>query len=72
MSSLVIRRGVKPRYTYEEMKEIARIELEKLKNISGEEYDKNIDFSDIPPLTDEELAKMKPARLRRQKQNIAS
>lgn len=34
--------------------------------------DDEIDYSDIPPLTDEELAKMKPARLRKQKQNIAS
>ena len=64
MGSLVIKRSAKPRYTYEEMKEIARIELEKLKNISDEEYDRGIDFSDIPPLTDEELAKMRPARLR--------
>ncbi len=72
MGSLVIKRGAKPRYTYEEMQEIARIELEKLKNISDKEHDKDIDFSDIPPLTDEELAKMKPARLRRQKQKIAS
>ena len=67
MSSLVIKSGAKPRYTYEEMKKIAQIELERLKNISDEEYDKNIDFSDIPPLTDEELSKFKPARLRRQK-----
>ena len=34
--------------------------------------DDEIDFSDIPPLTDEELAKMKPARLRKQKQNLTS
>ena len=27
--------------------------------------DEEIDYSDIPPLTDEELARMKPARLRR-------
>ena len=72
MGSLFIKHGTKPRYTYEEMKEIARIELERLKNISDEEHDKDIDFSDIPPLTDEELAKMKPARLRRQKQKLAS
>ena len=70
MGSLVIKRGAKPRYTYEEMREIARVELERLKNMPDE--DKNIDYSDIPPLTDEELAKMKPARLRRQKQNLAS
>ena len=34
--------------------------------------DDDIDYSDIPALTDEELAKFKPARLRKQKQNIAS
>ena len=72
MGSLVIKRGAKPRYTYEEMREIAKVELERLKNISDEEYDKDIDFSDIPPLTDEELSKFKPARLRRQKQKLAS
>ena len=72
MGSLVIKRDEKPRYTYEEMRELALIELEKLKNISDEEYDKDIDFSDIPPSTDEELARMKPARIRRQKQKIAS
>ena len=71
MSSLVIRRGIKPQYTFEEMREIAKIELEKLNNISDEEHDKDIDFSDIPPSTDEELARMKPARLRKQKQKIA-
>ena len=68
MGSLFLKRDSKPRYTFEEMKEIARIELEKLENMT----DDNIDYSDIPALTDEELAKFKPARLRRQKQNIAS
>lgn len=34
--------------------------------------DDEIDFSDIPRMTKEELAKFKPARLRQQKQNIAS
>ena len=31
--------------------------------------DDEIDYSDIPPLTDEELAKFKPARLRKQKKS---
>ena len=31
-----------------------------------------IDFSDIPRMTKEELSKFKPARLRKQKQKIAS
>lgn len=70
MGSLVIKRGSKPRYTFEEMKAIAKIELERLKNMP--DNDDDIDYSDIPPLTDEELARMKPARLRRQKQKIAS
>ncbi len=71
MGSLFIKRRIKSRYTFEEMKEIAKIELEKLKNMPDE--DENIDYSDIPPLTDEELAKFKPARLRQKKsQNIAS
>lgn len=34
--------------------------------------DDEIDFSDIPRMTKEELAKFKPARLRQQKQNLAS
>lgn len=67
MGSFIIKPSMKPRYTYEEMKAIAKIELEKLKNISDEEHDKDIDFSDIPPLTDAELAKFKPARLRQKK-----
>lgn len=67
MGSLFLKRDSKPRYTFEEMKEIARIELEKLENMT----DDDIDYSDIPPLTDEELARMKPARLRKQKQKIA-
>ena len=72
MGSLILKFDSKHRYTLEEMKKIAKIELEKLKNMPDE--DENIDFSDIPPLTDEELAKFKPARLRRRKtqQNIAS
>ena len=34
--------------------------------------DDEIDFSDIPPLTDEELKKMKAARLRRKNIKLAS
>ena len=34
--------------------------------------DDEIDFSDIPRMTKEELSKFRPARLRKQKQNIAS
>ena len=41
------------------MGEIA--ELERLKIMT----DDDIDYSDIPPFTDKELARMKPARLRK-------
>lgn len=34
--------------------------------------DEEIDYSDIPPLTDEELARMKANRLRRKKLQAAS
>ena len=61
MGSIVIYKGMK--ISAEQQKRISEIkELE----------DDEIDYSDIPPLTDEELARMKPARLRRQKQNMAS
>ena len=41
-------------------------ELECLKELK-QMTDEDIDYSDIPPLTDEELKKFKPARLRRKK-----
>ena len=65
MGSLIIKRGMKLEFTPEQLEEIKR--WEKM-------TDDDIDFSDIPALTDEELAKFKPARLRRRKsqQNIAS
>lgn len=34
--------------------------------------DDEIDFSDIPPISKEELKKFKPARLREKKLNLAS
>ena len=43
-------------------------ELEELEKMT----DEDIDYSDIPPLTDEELARMKPARLRRKNLKVAS
>ncbi|MBR7024858.1 MAG: hypothetical protein IKI08_02460 [Selenomonadaceae bacterium] len=46
--------------------EIAELDRNKPKS------DDEIDYSDIPPLTDEELARMRRARLRRQKQKLAS
>ena len=61
MGSMVVYKGMK--ISAEQQKRI--LEMKDLE-------DDEIDFSDIPPLTDEELAKMKPARLRKQKQNLAS
>ena len=62
MGSIRIYKGMPP--LSEE--QIRRLEENKPKS------DDEIDFSDIPRFTKEELAKFKPARLRRQKQNIAS
>ena len=61
MGSMVVYKGIK--ISAEQQKRISEI-----KDLEDDE----IDFSDILPLTEEELAKFKPARLRRQKQNIAS
>ena len=61
MGSMVVYKGMK--ISAEQQKRILEI-----KDLEDDE----IDYSDIPPLTDEELAKMKPARLRKQKQNFAS
>lgn len=55
MGSLIIKRGMKLELTPEQ-----KAELDALEKMT----DEDIDYSDIPPLTDEELARMKPARLR--------
>lgn len=62
MGSIRIYKGMPP--LTEEQKQ----RLDALAKMSDDE----IDYSDIPKMTKEELAKFKPARLRRQKQNIAS
>lgn len=63
MGSIRIYKGMPP-LTEEQ---IRRLEENKPKS------DDEIDFSDIPRMTKEELAKFKPARLRQKKsQNIAS
>ncbi len=62
MGSIRIYKGMPP-LTAEQ---IRRLDENKPKS------DDEIDFSDIPRMTKEELAKFKPARLRRQKQNLAS
>ena len=62
MGSLVVYKGMK--ISAEQQKRI--LEMKDLE-------DDEIDYSDIPPLTDEELARMRPARLREKKsQKIAS
>ncbi|MBQ6758819.1 MAG: hypothetical protein IJP42_07045 [Selenomonadaceae bacterium] len=61
MGEMLVYKGMK--ISPEQQKRI--LEIKELK-------DDEIDYSDIPPLTDEELAKMKPARLRRQKNKLAS
>ena len=58
MNSLVIKQGVKIIRTPEQLAEI-----EALSKMSYDE----IDYSDIPKMTKEELKKFKPARLRKQK-----
>ena len=55
MGSLFIVKGQIPPLTPEQKEELAKLE-----NVR----DEDIDYIDIPPLTDEELARMKPARLR--------
>ena len=62
MGSIRIYKGMPP--LSEE--QVRRLEENKPKS------DDEIDFSDIPRLTKEELARFKPARLRKQKQKIAS
>ena len=62
MGSIIIKRGMKIIRTPEQI-----AELEALAKMTDDE----IDYSDIPPLTDEELARMKPARLREKKLKIA-
>lgn len=53
MGSFFLIKGQKPELTPEQKAELAKL---------AEMSDEDIDYSDIPPLTDEELARMKPAR----------
>ena len=62
MDNFIIKRGIK---IYRTPEQIA--ELEELAKMTGED----IDYSDIPPLTDEELKKFKPARLRKKNVKVA-
>ncbi|MBQ3451402.1 MAG: hypothetical protein IJG32_03975 [Selenomonadaceae bacterium] len=63
MGSIRIYKGMPP-LTEEQIRRLDEL---------GKMSDDEIDFSDIPKLTKEELAKFKPARLRQKKsQNIAS
>ena len=57
---------------YKGMPPLTDEELEELR-VNKPKSDDEIDFSDIPKMTKEELAKFRPARLRQQKsKNIAS
>ena len=49
---------------------LSKKELECLEQLS-KMTDDDIDYSDIPPLTDEELARMKANRIRRKKLKVA-
>lgn len=62
MNNIIFKNGVKIVRTQAQIEEI-----EAWKNMT----DDDIDYSDIPPLTDEELARMKANRLRRKKLKIA-
>ena len=55
MGSFFLIKGQKPELKPEQKERLAKL---------AEMSDEDIDYSDIPPLTDEELARMKPARLR--------
>ena len=50
---------------------ISKEQFDEIKNMR-QLSDDEIDLSDIPPLTDEELKKFKPARLRRKNVKVAS
>ena len=56
---------------YKGMPPLTEEQIRRLKE-NKPKSDDEIDFSDIPRMTKEELARFKPARLRKQKQNIAS
>lgn len=51
--------------------EISKEQFEEIKNMR-QIPDEEIDYSDIPPTSDEQLARMKANRLRRKKLKIAS
>ena len=56
---------------YKGMPPLTEEQIRRLKE-NRPKSDDEIYFSDIPRMTKEELAKFKPARLRKQKQKIAS
>ena len=62
MGSIRIYKGMPP-LTEEELAEI---------RANAPKSDEDIDYSDIPALTDEELKRFKPARLRKKNLKVAS
>ena len=63
MNNFVIKQGINITRTPEQLEEI-----ERWKKMT----DDDIDYSDIPALTDEELKRFKPARLRKKNLKVAS
>ena len=61
MSNLIFYKGV----------QISAEQMERIQNIK-DLPDEEIDFSDIPPISKEELKKFKPARLRKKNLKVAS
>ena len=56
---------------YKGMPPLSKEELDELEK-NKPKSDDEIDFSDIPRMTKEELSKFRPARLRMQKKQLAS
>lgn len=63
MSNFIIKQGIKIERTPEQLEEF---------EIWKKMTDEDIDYSDIPKMTKEELKRFKPARLRRKNQKVAS
>ena len=63
MSNFIIKQGIKIERTPEQLEEF---------EIWKKMTDEDIDYSDIPKMTKEELKRFKPARLRIKNQKVAS
>ncbi len=63
MSNFIIKQGIRIERTPEQLEEF---------EIWKKMTDEDIDYSDIPKMTKEELKKFKPARLRKKNLKVAS